>query len=175
VWNQLIIKGFEVPANLQNSFLYAFGSAFAIISFLHSVSDTHGRGHGHGDAVDRPKGFFEGYTLLASLLVLFQAFHGLAVALVYTYADAIVKNFANSSVMAILIIISYLYFGLETTLHSWLGIIIVLTITYCYMNLALRKDLCQLLDWKPPSEPPAQEKAHLLEEGEKTDGEGGDK
>jgi hypothetical protein len=31
------------------------------------------------------------------------------------------------------------------------------------------------LDWKPPSEPPAQEKAHLLEEGEKTDGEGGDK
>ena len=56
-----------------------------------------------------------------------------------------------------------------------LGIIIVLTITYCYMNLALRKDLCQLLDWKPPSEPPAQEKAHLLEEGEKTDGEGGDK
>ena len=175
VWNQLIIKGFEVPANLQNSFLYAFGSAFAIISYLHSVSDTHGHGHGHGHAVARPKGFFEGYTLLASLLVLFQAFHGLAVALVYTYADAIVKNFANSSVMAILIIISYLYFGLETTLHSWLGIIIVLTITYCYMNLALRKDLCQLLDWKPPSEPPAQEKAHLLEEGEKTDGEGGDK
>jgi len=175
VWNQLIIKGFEVPANLQNSFLYAFGSAFAIISYLHSVSDTHGRGHGHGHAVDGPKGFFEGYTLLASLLVLFQAFHGLAVALVYTYADAIVKNFANSSVMAILIIISYLYFGLETTLHSWLGIIIVLTITYCYMNLALRKDLSQLLDWKPPSEPPAQEKAHLLEEGEKTDGEGGDK
>ena len=35
-----------------------------------------------------------------------QAFHGLAVALVYKYADAIVKNFANSSVMALLIAIS---------------------------------------------------------------------
>ena len=47
-----------------------------------------------------PKGFLEGYTPVAALLVLFQAFHGLAVALVYKYADAIVKNFANSSVRA---------------------------------------------------------------------------
>ena len=29
-----------------------------------------------------------------------QAFHGLAVTLVYKYADAIVKNFANSSASA---------------------------------------------------------------------------
>ena len=48
----------------------------------------------------------------------FQAFHGLAVALVYKYADAIVKNFANSSVMALLIAISYYFFALQTNLHS---------------------------------------------------------
>ena len=47
-----------------------------------------------------------------------QAFHGLAVALVYKYADAIVKNFANSSVMALLIAISYYFFALQTNLHS---------------------------------------------------------
>jgi len=176
VWNQLIIKGYEVPVNLQNSIMYAFGSVIAIASYLHSVyaapshhGGPHGHGHGHAAAAELPKGFFEGYTLLATLLVIFQAFHGLAVALVYKYADAIVKNFANSSVMAILIIISFLYFGLETTLHSWLGIIIVLTTTYCYMNIALRMPAA------PPSEPPAQEKAHLLEEGEKTDGESGEK
>ena len=33
-----------------------------------------------------PKGFLEGYTPVAALLVLFQAFHGLAVTLVYKYA-----------------------------------------------------------------------------------------
>ena len=34
-------------------------------------------------------------------------------ALVYKYADAIVKNFANSSVMALLMIISYYFFALQ--------------------------------------------------------------
>ena len=78
VWNQLIIKGFSVPVNLQNSIMYFFGSVIAILSYLHSM---YGRPHHHYR--EPPKGFFEGYTLLASLLVLFQAFHGLAVALVY--------------------------------------------------------------------------------------------
>ena len=124
------------------------------------------------------------YTLLASLLVLFQAFHGLAVALVYKYADgivqgsptptpspspspspppspspryadAIVKNFANSSVMAILIIISYTFFGLQTTLHSWLGIVIVLTTTYCYMNIALRMPAEKVLATRTPIPTPS--------------------
>jgi len=166
VWNQLVIKGFDVPVNLQNSIMYFFGTVIAILSYLHSVTTHH---HGKGHMEEAPKSFFEGYTLLASLLVLFQAFHGLAVALVYKYADAIVKNFANSSVMAILIIISYIYFALETTLHSWLGIIIVLTTTYCYMNIALR------LPVPSAEKPPPQEKTHLLEDGEKTDGEGGEK
>ena len=56
-------------------------------------------------------------------------------ALVYKYADAIVKNFANSAVMAILVVISAYFFELATTAHSWLGIVIVLTTTYCYMNM----------------------------------------
>ena len=62
----------------------------------------------------------------------------MAVALVYKYADAIVKNFANSSVMALLIVISYYFFALQTNLHSWLGVVIVLTTTYCYMNIAVK-------------------------------------
>jgi len=151
VWNQLIIKGFEVPVNLQNSIMYAFGSVIATGSYLHSTTT---KGHHH-------KSFFEGYTTLALLLVLFQAFHGLAVALVYKYADAIVKNFANSSVMAILIIISYYFFALQTTVHSWLGIVIVLTTTYCYMNIAIG------LQSEAAAKAPkiAAEKAHLLEDG----------
>ena len=75
---------------------------------------------------------------IACAQVLFQAFHGLAVTLVYKYADAIVKNFANSAVMANLVIISWAYFGVETRVHSWLGIAGVLVTTYAYMNIALK-------------------------------------
>ena len=75
---------------------------------------------------------------LAIILVLFQAFHGLAVTLVYKYADAIVKNFANSAVMAILVIASAYFFGAATTIHSWLGVAGVLVTTYAYMNVALK-------------------------------------
>ena len=85
-----------------------------------------------------PKGFLEGYTPVAALLVLFQAFHGLAVTLVYKYADAIVKNFANSAVMAILVVISAYAFGATTSLTAYLGVAGVLVTTYAYMNIALR-------------------------------------
>ena len=85
----------------------------------------------------------------------------------YKYADAIVKNFANSSVMAILIVISFEFFNLQTTIHSWLGIVIVLTTTYCYMNIALRMPVTSA-----PVEA-QQEKTRLLEEaGGGTDAEG---
>ena len=65
--------------------------------------------------------------------------------------------------MAILIVISFLYFNVETTAHSWLGIIIVLTTTYCYMNIALRMPL------EKTAVKTETEKARLLEEGDKTD------
>jgi UDP-sugar transporter A1/2/3 len=84
------------------------------------------------------KGFFSGYTVLAVFLVFFQAFHGLAVTLVYKYADAIVKNFANSCVMGVLVIVSAYFFGVVTTVHSWLGVAGVLVTTYAYMNIALK-------------------------------------
>lgn len=129
VWNQLVIKGFDVPINLQNSIMYAISVVIAAASYAHEVTRPGSR---------ETKGFLEGYTALASLLVLFQAFHGIAVSLVYRYADAIVKNFANSAVMAILFIVSAYFFALPTNLNSWLGVAIVLTTTYCYMNIALK-------------------------------------
>ena len=172
VWNQQVIKGFAVPVNLQNSIMYFFGSIIATASYVHAASTHGGGGHGHGHGHHAaPKGFFEGYTTLAALLVLFQAFerappcvcihntrapshvhgmciacaqvlfqafHGLAVTLVYKYADAIVKNFANSAVMAILVLASVLFFGANTTLTSYLGVAGVLITTYAYMNIALK-------------------------------------
>ena len=126
VWNQQVVKGFAVPVNLQNSLLYVGGSLFAVSSFILLPEE-------------QPKGFLEGYTPLAALLVLFQAFHGLAVTLVYKYADAIVKNFANATVMALLVCISAAFFELKVNAHSWLGIGIILTSTHLYMNIAIRR------------------------------------
>ena len=34
VWNQLVIKGFDVPMNLQNAILYFFGSCVAIAAYV---------------------------------------------------------------------------------------------------------------------------------------------
>jgi len=127
VWNQKVVKGFAVPVNLQNCILYTFGFIIAVGSYL-LIPDSRGEG----------KGFFSGYNTLAVVLVAFQAFHGLAVTLVYKYADAIVKNFANSCVMAVLVIISAYVFGVVTTIHSWLGVAGVLVTTYAYMNIALK-------------------------------------
>ena len=129
VWNQKVVKGFDVPVNLQNSILYVFGLLIAVASYLvkPNVADD-------GDS----RSFFHGYSLLAVVLILFQAFHGLAVTLVYKYADAIVKNFANSAVMAILVVLSAYFFELHTTLHSWLGVVGVLVTTFAYMNIAVK-------------------------------------
>lgn len=148
VWNQLIIKGSEVPMHLQNTFLYSFVTIVAIVSYASSTL-VHER---HSTI-----GLFEGYTSLALALVLFQAFHGLAVVFVFKYADAIVKNFANSTVVAVLVILSYLYFSMQTTVHSWLGIVIILVTTYTYMTNALRTQTPTALDV-------SVEKARLLDE-----------
>ena len=130
-------------------------------------------------------GFFEGYTPLAIMLVLFQvsrsnrqththahtpsldlthtfatlllqAFHGLAVALVYKYADAIVKNFANSSVMAILVVLSVYFFNLTSNLDSWLGVMSVLVTTWVYMNIAIK------MPKEAAAVAPSEEKSGLL-------------
>ena len=126
VWNQKVVKGFDVPVNLQNALLYVFGLLIAILSYV-AIPDA-----------EHPNGFFYGYSLLAIFLVVFQAFHGLAVTLVYKYADAIVKNFANSAVMAILVLVSAYAFGATTNLTSYLGVAGVLVTTYAYMNIALK-------------------------------------
>ena len=78
VWNQKVVKGFDVPVNLQNAVLYVFGSLIAILSYVNGTMNP-SRGV-------KSLGFFEGYTWLAVMLVIWQAFHGLAVTLVYKYA-----------------------------------------------------------------------------------------
>lgn len=124
VWNQLVLKGFSVPLNLQNSILYTFGVLTSVVCFWVGPAKSN-------------KGFLEGYTALGVLLILFQALHGLAVSFVYKYADAIIKNFANSSVMAVLVCVSALWFGLDMNVHAGLAVVIIIVTTYVYMGIAI--------------------------------------
>jgi UDP-sugar transporter A1/2/3 len=124
VWNQLVLKGFAVPLNLQNAVLYTFGLITSVVCFWIGPAKS-------------DKGFLEGYNLLGVLLILFQALHGLAVSFVYKHADAIVKNFANSSVMAVLVCVSAIWFGLKMNVHSALAVIIIIVTTYIYMGIAI--------------------------------------
>ncbi|KAJ1632345.1 nucleotide-sugar transporter-domain-containing protein [Pavlovales sp. CCMP2436] len=124
VWNQLVLKGFSVPLNLQNAILYTFGMLTSIICFWVGPSKS-------------IKGFFEGYNMLGVALILFQALHGLAVSFVYKHADAIIKNFANSSVMAVLVCVSAFFFGLQMNVHSALAVVIIVVTTYIYMSIAI--------------------------------------
>lgn len=73
VWNQMAIKGFDVPVNLQNTIMYSFGSAIAFGCHFAQPS-AGGAGGGRGGRHQQPAGpgFFEGYTPLAILLVVFQ-------------------------------------------------------------------------------------------------------
>ena len=66
VWNQLVIKDFDVPLNLQNSILYCFGSAIAMSSYAWEAST----------AKKHVPPFFHGYNALAALLVIFQVSQG---------------------------------------------------------------------------------------------------
>ena len=131
VWNQKVIKGFGTAVNLQNTIMYSFGFLLALSAYIYGAVQS--------TAPDvTAKGFFEGYNLLALCLMLSQALQGIAVSWVLKYADAIVKNFAGSAVMAFLVVVSALYFGLHTTLLTWVGVMMVLVITWCYMSIALK-------------------------------------
>jgi len=94
----------------------------------------------------RQKGFFEGYSLLAILLVLSQAFHGLAVSAIYKYADVLIKNFASSMTMACLVFISAYLFSSQLTFHKVMGVASIIVTTYMYMNIAIKLP-------KPPQQP----------------------
>ena len=53
VWNQLVIKGFDVPMNLQNAILYFFGSCVAVAAYVWEANHA---------TTKRVPPFFHGYN-----------------------------------------------------------------------------------------------------------------
>jgi len=60
------------------------------------------------------------------------------------------------------------FFGAVTNTHSWLGIVIVLTTTYCYMNIALRQEPSPAPSVVVPK-PAENEEARLLDDADKVE------
>ncbi|RZC45781.1 hypothetical protein C5167_038732 [Papaver somniferum] len=96
--------------NMQNFWLYVFGMLFNAIAIF--VQDF--------DAVMN-KGFFHGYTLITTLMILNHALSGIAVSMVMKYADNIVKVYSTSVAMLLTAIVSVFLFNFHLSLAFFLG------------------------------------------------------
>ncbi|XAR73078.1 hypothetical protein NMG60_11019941 [Bertholletia excelsa] len=115
VYTEAIIK--KRPSrniNVQNFWLYVFGMGFNAIAILIQDFD---------DVMN--KGFFHGYSLITTLMILNHALSGIAVSMVMKYADNIVKVYSTSVAMLLTAIISVFLFGFHLSLAFFLGSTVV--------------------------------------------------
>ncbi|TYH33532.1 hypothetical protein ES332_D13G066000v1 [Gossypium tomentosum] len=89
--------------NVQNFWLYIFGMAFNAVVIL--IQDF--------DAAMN-KGFFHGYSIITTLMILNHALSGIAVSMVMNYADKFVKLYSTSVAMFLTAIVSVFLFGFKS-------------------------------------------------------------
>ena len=75
VWNERIIKRYKAPLQQINMIMYFFGTILAFILYC-AVPAYH------------EKGFFEGYSFMAFVVIFVQGTYGLSVGYAYKYARA---------------------------------------------------------------------------------------
>ncbi|PSS08229.1 CMP-sialic acid transporter 2 like [Actinidia chinensis var. chinensis] len=122
VYTEAIIK--KRPSrniNVQNFWLYVFGMAFNAVAIL--IQDF--------DAVVN-KGFFHGYSLITTLMIVNHALSGIAVSMVMKYADNIVKVYSTSVAMLLTAFVSVFLFGFHLSLAFFLGSIVVSVSVYLH-------------------------------------------
>ncbi|XVF01648.1 hypothetical protein REPUB_Repub04eG0106400 [Reevesia pubescens] len=122
VYTEAIIK--KRPSrniNVQNFWLYIFGMAFNAVAIL--IQDF--------DAVMN-KGFFHGYSIITTLMILNHALSGIAVSMVMKYADNIVKVYSTSVAMLLTAVVSVFLFSFHLTLAFFLGAIVVSVSVYLH-------------------------------------------
>ncbi|XP_057965950.1 CMP-sialic acid transporter 2-like isoform X2 [Malania oleifera] len=122
VYTEAIIK--KRPSrniNVQNFWLYVFGMAFNAVAIL--IQDF--------DAVMN-KGFFHGYSLITTLMIINHALSGIAVSMVMKYADNIVKVYSTSVAMLLTAVVSVLLFGFHLSLAFFLGSTVVSVSIYLH-------------------------------------------
>lgn len=125
VWNEHVVKQFEgASLATKNVHLYFFGAVFNMMAFVRNrLVDA-----------DSPR-FFEGYAVAAVLVVMSNAFMGIAMNVVYKYADAVVKNIATTTTTVVLLILSAMLFGGRSNPMVFLGAAVVVIGTFLYFAI----------------------------------------
>ncbi|CAH8875495.1 unnamed protein product [Trichobilharzia szidati] len=89
-------------------------------------------------------GFFHGYTPIVWIVIILQAFGGLAIAFVMKYADNILKSFSMGLSVILSTLISYFVFDdLTPNIYLFLGSTLVISATVLY---GLPANYCSLTD-----------------------------
>lgn len=122
VWNQLVLKSYDVDINVQNALLYVFGVVTSLVAFAVLPND---------------KGFFEGYTWGACGLLVLQSLYGITVSFAYKYADVLIKNISNAVVVGILTVVSATLYHAPSNVHAIMAIGVILISTFVYMTMAV--------------------------------------
>jgi hypothetical protein len=137
VYNAKVIKELNLPIGVQNSILYSFGAATNFIFYVYSHFNhvTDADAETDSDAPNR-QGFFYGYGNPGVILLLvLNSFVGIAITVIYKYGDAVLKTLSGPLCSAILVYISYVFFGMELDIVKASGAAVVVIDTLLYLKL----------------------------------------
>ncbi|KAK2624938.1 hypothetical protein QTJ16_005307 [Diplocarpon rosae] len=129
VYNQSLLKSDQASIHAQNAILY--GCGVCINAMVHLTLSYY---------TDSEPGFFEGYTSTAAYLVIVSnVFIGLAITAVYKYANAVIKCLATAVATGILLYVSPILFGTNTSPLIVPGGLVVFISSYLYMEFPAAK------------------------------------
>lgn len=119
VFNEYLLKQYDIPVHVQNVVLYAFGSFWNYLAYwnLHSGQT-----------------FFKGFGWRAMLVVTVNSLMGVVITFVYKYSDALVKSLAQAFTSVVLLGVSATFFGLHLGLTAVSSAVIVILATYLYIT-----------------------------------------
>lgn len=118
VYTEWMLKSQKLPLSLQNLYLYMFGVTINGISFAFSVRSE--------------KGFLDGYTGLAWLIVAGQAANGLLMSVVLKHGSGITRLFVISCSMLVNVVLSWAFLGLQLTPFFLIPVCMIGLAAYLY-------------------------------------------
>lgn len=121
VYVEKMLKSTQKSLWLRNTQLSFFGIIFGIFGMF--TKDY---------TVIFEKGFFFGYDTLVIFTVFMQAISGMTIAVVFKYADNILKSFAASTAILISCVAAVYFFQAHLTLQFFLGALCVVLSIFLY-------------------------------------------
>ena len=127
VWNEHVLKTFQVSMHAQNCCLYAFGILInlAVFCFVEERSAL----------MPLSSAYFYGYNAAAVGVILCQAVLGLVVTAVLKYADMVIRCAASACSVSALYAVNVLFLGWVVNWTYCAGCAVVFLSTYLYMAL----------------------------------------